>query len=55
MIWFGLGMCTAQLFGYGYLIYGIYSWDVIEPITYLTYTFYSCVAMGFYFKYKDDF
>ena len=48
-------MCSAQLFGFGYLIYGPYSWDVIEPITYLTGVFYACVSMRFYLKYREDF
>lgn len=37
------------------MIYGVYSWDVIEPITYITGVFYTCVSMGFYLRYKDDF
>jgi hypothetical protein len=54
-ILFGLSMCCAQLFGYGYMIYGPFSWDVIEPITYLTGAFYATVSMTFYMKYRDDF
>ena len=48
-------VAAAQLFGYGYLIYGVFSWDEIEPITYLTSAFYACVSMGFYMRYRDDF
>jgi hypothetical protein len=55
VVLFGLTMCTAQTFGYAYLIYIMYSWDEIEPVTYLTGAFYSCVGMGFYLKYRNDF
>ena len=48
-------MCAAQLFGYGYLIYVVFSWDEIEPVTYLTGAFYACVSMTFYFRYREDF
>ncbi len=37
------------------MIYGPFSWDVIEPITYLTGVFYACVSMGFYLRYRNDF
>ena len=55
VVLFGLTMCTAQLGGFAYLIYGLFSWDEIEPITYLTGAFYSCVSMTFYLRYRDDF
>ena len=48
-------MCAAQLTGYGYLIYGEFSWDTIEPITYLTTAFYSSVGMIFYLRNKENF
>ena len=48
-------MCLGQTAGYGALIFKIFSWDVMEPITYLTSAFYACVGTGFYLKYREDF
>lgn len=55
MVFFGLTMAMGQLLGFGTLIYGVYSWDVMEPITYMTGAFYACVGMGFFLKYRNDF
>jgi len=55
VVMFGLTMCSAQLGGFAYLIYGLFSWDEIEPITYLTGAFYACVSMTFYLRYREDF
>lgn len=55
LVIFGFMMCLGQTAGYGMLIFKIFSWDVMEPITYLTSAFYACVGMGFYLKYREDF
>jgi hypothetical protein len=44
----------GQLIGMGNLIYITYSWDTIEPITYLVTTFYATVGMGFFMRYGHD-
>ena len=54
MILFGTTMAAGQVTGFAYLIYGVYSWDDIEPITYLTGAFYLTVSMAFWTKYRDD-
>jgi len=35
MLYAGLTIATGQLVGMAALIFGIYSWEVMEPITYL--------------------
>lgn len=54
MLLFGVTMAAAQVGGFGYLIYGVYGWDDIEPVTYLTGTFYATVAMIFWFRYREN-
>lgn len=54
MLLFGVGMAAGQVGGFGYLIYGLYTWDDMEPVTYLVGAFYACVSMAFYFRYKED-
>lgn len=38
---FGVTMAMAQVGVFAHLIYGVYSWDDIEPVTYLTGAFYA--------------
>ena len=51
---FGVSMAAAQLGGFTYLIYGLYTWDDMEPLTYLVGAFYAWVSMLFWFRYKED-
>jgi hypothetical protein len=39
----------------GYLIFGAYGWEVMEPITYMVSTFYAMVGSFFYLRYRRDF
>jgi hypothetical protein len=54
MILFGVTMAAGQVGGFAYLIYGIYGWDDIEPMTYLTQTFYATVALMFWFRFRQN-
>lgn len=54
MLLFGVSMAAGQVGGFGYLIYGLYTWDDMEPVTYLVGAFYACVSMAFYFRYRED-
>jgi len=48
-------MAAAQLGGMSYLIFVKYSWDVMEPISYMISAFYACVGSLYYLLYKSDF
>ena len=54
MILFGASMAAGQVGGFTYLIYGVYTWDDMEPVTYLVGAFYAWVSMVFWFRYKED-
>lgn len=54
MLLFGVSMAFGQVGCFGYLIYGLFSWDEMEPVTYLVGAFYAWVSMLFYFRYKGD-
>ena len=54
MILFGASMAAAQVGIFGYLIYGMWGWDDVEPMTYLTGAFYLSVSWVFYFRYRED-
>lgn len=54
MILFGATMAIGQVGAFSYLIYGLYSWDTMEPVTYLVGSFYAWVSMLFYFRFKGD-
>ncbi|CAI2375338.1 unnamed protein product [Moneuplotes crassus] len=54
MILFGVTMAAGQVGGFAYLIYGVYGWDDIEPVTYLVGAFYAWLSMAFWFRYKED-
>lgn len=54
VILFGTSMASLQVGVFAYLIYGVYGWDDIEPVTYLTGAFYAWVSLLFYFRYKED-
>lgn len=54
MILFGASMAAAQVGVFGYLIYGLWGWDDVEPMTYLTGAFYLSVSWVFYFRYRQD-
>lgn len=54
MILFGATMAAGQVGGFAYLIYGLYTWDDIEPVTYLVGAFYAWVSMVFWFRYRED-
>eukprot|EP00344_Euplotes_crassus_P011937 CAMPEP_0196995708 /NCGR_PEP_ID=MMETSP1380-20130617/1779_1 /TAXON_ID=5936 /ORGANISM="Euplotes crassus, Strain CT5" /LENGTH=262 /DNA_ID=CAMNT_0042411469 /DNA_START=100 /DNA_END=888 /DNA_ORIENTATION=+ len=54
MILFGVTMAAGQVGGFAYLIYGVYGWDDIEPVTYLVGAFYAWISMVFWFRYKED-
>ncbi len=62
-LWLGLAIVTIQLLGFYALIYQIYSWDEMEPYTYLLGkpivipflgVFYSLVGILFYKLYRGD-
>ena len=48
-------MALGQLGGMGYLIFVQYSWEVMEPITYMVSAFYATVGTFFYLMSKKDF
>ena len=54
MILFGASMAAAQVGIFGYLIYGLWGWNDVEPMTYLTGAFYLSVSWVFYFRYRED-
>jgi len=54
MILFGVTMAAGQVGGFAYFIYGVYTWDDMEPVTYLVQAFYAWVSMLFWFRYKED-
>ena len=51
----GFSVAMGQLVGMGSLIYIFYSWDVIEPVTYMVGTWWAVVGMSFYLRYRNDF
>lgn len=54
MLFFGVTVATGQVTLFAHLIFNVYGWDDIEPVTYLTGAFYAWVAFLFYFRYKGD-
>jgi len=54
MLLFGVSMAAGQVGGFAYLIYGVYTWDDMEPLTYLVGAFYAWVSMLFYFRFRED-
>ena len=55
MLYLGFATCASQLGGMGYLIFSLYSWEVMEPITYMVSTFYATVGSAFYMYYQRDY
>lgn len=55
MLFLAFTNCALQLGGMGYLIFGMYGWEVMEPITYMVSTFYAMVGSFFYLRYSRDF
>jgi hypothetical protein len=39
----------------GYLIFGAFGWEVMEPVTYMVSTFYAMVGSFFFLRYRRDF
>ena len=52
---FAFAMAFGQLGGMGYLIFVQYSWEVMEPVTYMVQAFYATVGTLFYVLSKKDF
>ncbi|CDW85989.1 UNKNOWN [Stylonychia lemnae] len=56
MVLYGaFSMAAAQLGGMGYLIFIKFSWEVMEPVTYMVSAFYATVGALYYLIYKSDF
>ena len=55
MLFLAFTCCATQLGGMGYLIFGLYGWEVMEPVTYMVSTFYAMVGSFFYLRYRKDF
>ena len=55
MILLTSGFVAGQVGAFAYLIYGVYTWDDMEPVTYLVGTFYACTSFIFWFRYKDEY
>jgi len=48
-------MALGQLVSMGALIFSIYDWNIMEPVTYMVSTFYTAVGAWFYLWYRQDF
>lgn len=55
MLYLGFATCASQLGGMAYLIFSFYSWEVMEPVTYMVSTFYATVGTAFYVYFQRDF
>lgn len=47
--------CFGQLTGMGVGIYGVSSWDVVEPLTFLLSAFWLMTGSAFWLRHKIDF
>ena len=58
-MYLGLGICAGQLGTMGASIYHIYSWDVVEPLTFVLSAFWLvvgsmfCLTQGTNFDYEN--
>jgi Mitochondrial calcium uniporter len=54
MLYLAFGNCFAQLGGMGYLIFGLYGWEVMESITYMVCKYFKFSLRFLYSHFLSD-